>query len=271
MAVRSVLLIVLLGLVAAPARAQGPAKGSILDEAGLFSAAARKQAAEEIAEIRAKAGPDLVVETRKELPAETEREKNAWWKAPVRRRALLEWAHNRAEELGVDGLYIVIFNGPTPSRHDVRVVGWPAGREVQVSWVKRNELRKELARELRNNPDRALLGAIDTFRAQMELIREPDPSPLTAWEALIVVGSLVGLWLVLAVIRSRVARRGAAGEPPSPLYQPATMGALFGVPAAFWVHDQLFRFIPPEAPPAELPPDMPTPGEEPSVNEPTTP
>ena len=48
-----------------------------------------------------------------------------------------------------------------------------------------------------------------------------------------------------------------SGRQTAPLYQPALMGALFGVPAAFWVHDQLFRVIPPEAPVSEPPPDLP--------------
>jgi hypothetical protein len=269
-----------LALGAGQADGEESEKAPVMDEAGLFSPAARRRATAEIEAIREKYRVDLVIETTKESPPESEREKHAWWKARERGRVLLQWANDRAEELEVDGIYIVIFNGSTAARRDVRVVGWPAEWEVKVSAVKREQLRKQLARELRDDPDRALLSAIDTFRAQMELIRTPDPSPLPVWPALIVVGSLVGVWLLLVLVRSRLARR-ADGGPAPPLYQPAMMGALFGVPAAFWVHDQLFRFIPPESPnelaPADVfqppvePKEEPPPHEETSSTTPTTP
>ena len=244
---RSVLLVGL-WLAVGPARAEGPDRSFVKDEAGLFGKDTVAQANREIARVRKEFDIDLVIETTAQMPSESEAVKHAWIKWPERNRQLHHWAQARAEKLGINGIYVVIFNGPTSAQRDVRVVGWPTTweDEDQLSRVKREQLRKHLARELVDNPDRALLRTIHLFREQLVKIRKPDPSPLGTWPALTLVGCLVGAWVVLWVVRSRLARRVAEG-PVEPLYQPATLGALFGVPAAFWVHDQLFRVIPPES------------------------
>jgi hypothetical protein len=247
---RSVLLgLLLLGSAGLARSAEGP-KSCVLDEAGLFSKAYVAQAQREIAAIREEYGVDLVIETRKDLPPPTEEEKHAWFKGPARRKALRKWALERADELGVDGIYIVIFHGPASTQRAVSVVGWPEKWEdaKKVSWVKRDDLGKVLARELPRNRDDALLEVIAHFRAQVERIKQRKPSPLDTGPALVLVAGLVGAWLVLMLVRARLVRRSGEKDTPKP-YQPAMMGALFGVPAAFWVHDQLFRALPPEAPP----------------------
>jgi hypothetical protein len=139
------------------------------------------------------------------------------------------------------------------------VAAWPAEREKynQVSWFKRHQLRKALSRNLNKNPDSALRETIDLFEEQVKELKPHGPAPLDTLPALILVGSLLVLWLVLLLLRSRQVRRAAKGGPPAPLYQPALMGGLFGVPAAFWVHDQLFRSIPPEPGAVEPAPDLP--------------
>jgi hypothetical protein len=260
---RSLLLVAVLGLTAAQARAED-AK-SIIDSAKLFGKDAIARATQQIAEIRQEYRIDLVIETVTELPPESPEVRHAWLKWSARNKQLHRWAQQRADKLGVDGVYVVIFSGRTSAQRDVRVVGWPAPREVQVSWVKRNQIRKLLAHELGSNPDRALRHAVDLFREQMHDLKEPEPSPLPTEAALLVVGGLVGAWLLLLVVRSRVARRAVRGGPSAALYHPALLGAMFGVPAAFWVHDQLFRVIPPEGPVEELPSDLPAEPPEPAV------
>jgi hypothetical protein len=248
-----------LGLAAGLARAEEPARSFVIDKANLFGKGAVAEANREIAEIRKRFDVDLVIETLTEMPPENDEVKRAWIKWPARNRQLHDWAQARAEKMDINGLYAVIFHGPTSAQRDVRVVGWPVHWEFEdrVSDVKRELLRKKLARELSKNPDRALLEMVSLFYLQMVRLKEPDPSPLRTGVALIVIGSLVGAGLLLAGLRSRLARKAAQGGPPEPLFQPATLGALCGVPAAFWVHDQLFRVSPPESPIDELPADLP--------------
>jgi hypothetical protein len=162
----------------------------------------------------------------------------------------------------VNGLYVAIFHGATSGQRDVRVVAWPAQWDKKISWVKQDALRKLLARELSQDPDNALWHAVERFAADMRDIQDLEPSPIGLgwpwrWGAVVVVlllvGGLVGAWLVLLVVRYSVARRSSPAKPSS-LYPPAMQGALFGVPAAFWVHDKLFRYLPVEQAPPEPPP-----------------
>ncbi len=297
---RCVLVVVLVPLLAGLARAGERTRPGVLDNVGLFGKSTILEANKEIAHLREDYKIDLVIETFAELPPRSDSEKQAWWPGGARNRALHAWAQDMADRGGmaptlysavwawagprsnladstvalwlagsppgqsIDGIYIAIFHGRTSAQRDVRVVGWPTKREDAIPWEKRDDLRKLLARDLGRNPDGALLDAIDLFRSQVRYLHAASPSPLNVPATLGLVGGLVGVWLVLVAVRYRLARRAAPGRPAS-LYQPAVMGALFGVPAAFWVHDQLFRALPAEAPaiieppPAEPPPPPPSP------------
>jgi hypothetical protein len=251
------LLVVVLGLAAGGARAAEPARSFVHDGAGLFSKDHVTQANRLIADIRETYEIDLVIETFKEAPPESEREKKALWKARERKRTLREWAQRQAEKEGVDGIYVAIFDPPNRYQRAVVVVGWPEEREKEVSWVKRGDLQKLLARELDENRDKALLQAVDLFRHQMRMVKGTGTSsPLDTWVALALVGGLLGVWVLLMLNRFRQGWRAAQCR-AAPIYQPATMAALFGVPASFWVNDQLFKVIPPETPIEELPADVP--------------
>ncbi len=253
---RSSLLVLVLGLTAAGARAEEPDRSFVHDRAGLFARAYVERANLLIEEIRKKYDIDLVIDTFKEAPPESAREKRAWWKGPERKRTLRDWAKRQAEKEGVDGIYVAIFNPSNRYQRAVVVVGSPDEREEEVSGFKRSSLQKSLDRELVEDPDRALMQTIELFRHQMHIVKGTVPSPLGTWAALTGVGGLLGFWVLLMLNRFRQGRWTRDGR-AAPIYQPATMAALFGVPASFWVNDQLFKCIPPEAPVEELPADLP--------------
>jgi hypothetical protein len=277
------LLALLLGLCAGVALADEPTDSVIRDSLGMFSKKAVERATQQIRSLRDAYKIDLVIETTKDMPAESEEERKAWWKTRARNETMNRWATNRAADLRdnqrFDGIYIVIVDGGFGKR-DVRVVGMPASRSAEVSWVKREHLRKLLLKgvfKASEDRDRALREVVETFRAQMHQIKQADPSPLSIEAAVFVVGVGVVVWMVLMIVRWRMNIRSTPTDPePVAIYQPAMLGTLFGVPAAFWVNDELFRVIPPEVPPVDssesdsftLPPDdappsdniMPAPG-----------
>jgi hypothetical protein len=198
---------------------------------------------------------------------------NALSKINPRQRARLfrQVAEDRADDAGVNGIYVLVTTNP----RNVVLVGWPAWRELEdrpledgggLSSTKREKkMRIPFAREVGGDPDGALLRLVDHFRMALKERVSPPPSPLETVPAAIVIGVLIGAWVLLSLIRRAVARRQAAatGEPCRPLYHPAMLGSLFGLPAGFWIYDRLFRSErPPVAkgdaePPAPLPPEAP--------------
>ena len=203
---------------------------AVADQAGLFSPASVAAARQRIEAVRSNDGIDLTIETAKELPelssAELRKLRNRKSKERLRKIA-----QDRADAAGCNGLFVLIVKDPP----NVTVVGWPEQRELDISSVKRENLRKYLARELGPDPDHALLGACDTFEDIVRSIQARPPSPFAPLSALGLLGSLFGVWIVFGVIRSRVVR------PALPIYQPAMLGSLFGVPSAYWIYDRLFQ------------------------------
>src|SRR5262249_46569447 len=155
--VRSSLLVLVLGLAAAGARAEESARSFVHDGAGLFSKDARARADRLIQGGREGYGGDPVIETFKGAPPASEGAKRARWKGPERRRTLREWSKRQAEKEGVDGIYVAIFNPSNRFQRAVVVVGSSEEREQEVSWVKRGALQKLLDRELAEDRDQALL------------------------------------------------------------------------------------------------------------------
>jgi hypothetical protein len=227
---------------------------AVADRAGLFSPAAIADARRRIDAVRSSHGIELMIETATELPdlssAELRKLRNRESKARLRKIA-----QDHADAAGCNGLFVLIVKDPP----NVTVVGWPGQRELDISSVKRENLRKYLARELGTYPDRALLGACDTFEEIVRSIQARPPSPFAPLSALALIGSLFGVWIVFGVVRSRVVC------PALPIYQPAMLGSLFGVPSAYWIYDRLFHaehplvLAPAPTPPATEPPAEPAP------------
>jgi hypothetical protein len=238
----------------------------IRDAAKLFSASEVERANRRIEDIRERFHIDLCVDTLKELPGEAAEKLRTLRRVRDKAAFLRKWAQERADDEGVDGIYVLVLTHP----RDVVLIGWPARREGEnvtlaqqggLSGTKRETiLRKGFARELGSNPDRALSRLVDRFSQAVESLAMVEPSPLETMPAGILVASMIGLWLLLFILRSTQAHREAValGEPYRPIYHPAMLGSLFGAPAAFWVYDRLFQLerqptkesVPPEQGPS---------------------
>jgi hypothetical protein len=220
---------------------------AVRDGAGLFNPATIDKARRRIDAVRSKRGIDLVIETVSELPDLSSDDLRKMRNRQSRDR-LRKIAQDHADAAGCNGLFVLIVSDP---RH-VTVVGWPGQRELDISSVKRENLRKYLARELPTDPNRALLGACDHFEEIGRSLQARPPTPFPLLAALVLIGSLVGVWILLRFVRSRVI------YPAPPIYQPAMLGSLFGVPSGYWIYDRLFHAEHPLTPPPSQHPE-PTP------------
>ncbi len=236
-------------LLAGSALAAGPpSRPAVIDKAKLFSPQAVERANQRIATIQKDYHIGLYVDTLTELP-DIDPAKFRSMGTRQRDRLYHDIAEERADAEGIDGIYVLVTTNPG----NVVLVGWPGRRDVEnipleqgggLSYTKREtRMRKPFARELGKDPDGALLRLVDHFSVVVQERISPPPSPLETLGAAIVVGVLVGAWVLLFLLRRAIARRQAAasGEPCRPIYQPAMLGSLFGVPAGFWIYDRLFR------------------------------
>jgi hypothetical protein len=254
--------------------AGAPSRPAVIDNAKMFSPEVVKRANLLIADIRQEYGIDLCVETMEQLPG-LDAAKLASMRTRARGKLLQDTAQERADEAGVDGIFVLVTTNPP----NVILVGWPVRRELEdkpleegggLSFTKRDtRMRRPFAAQLANDPDGALLRLVDHFRMVVKERVAPPPSPLETGPAAILIGVMIGLWIVLMILQRAVARRQAAvaGEPCPPLYQPAMLGSLFGVPAGFWVYDRLFRRERPPAGMAVAEPHVPPPPEPPIATE----
>jgi hypothetical protein len=262
-------------LLVGPAFVQA-ARPAIVDRAKLFTPAVVERANHQIDDIRQQYGIGLWLDTFTELPGKAA-EELPQYKSRSKKNALYHRvALELAEQEGVDGLYVLVTTEPP----NTTVVGWPSaasegrtsttfwrpstwvnrdeGRESEarpiaegggLSRVKRDKLREDFARDLGTDPDRALLALVSHFQRFVKQRASVAPSPLGTLPALIVVGALLGVWLMLSLFRRLAARRQAfaTGEPAVSRYQPALLGSLFGMPSAFWIYDRLFNIQRPRA------------------------
>ncbi len=235
-------------LLAGPVLAGPPSRPAVIDKAKLFGPQAVERANQRIATIREEYHIDLYIDTLQELP-DVDTAKFLSMRSRERAKVYQNVAEERADEAGVDGIYVLVTTNPG----NIVLVGWPGRRNSEdlplekgggLSYTKRDtRMRKPFVRELGKDPDGALLRLVDHFSAVVQERVSPPPSPLETMGAAIIVGALVAAWVLRLLLRRAVAHRqpAATGEPCRPIYQPAMLGSLFGVPAGFWIYDRLFR------------------------------
>lgn len=207
-------------------QAQRPHKVS--DEAKLFSENAVDEANEIVAKIKKKCHKDLVIETRESIPADA--------KAGP-------WTKKRADELGVDGVYVLITTKP---KHFEVYVGNKTSEKGYFTNENRDEVKEILKSNLAKHPDTALLKTarytLETMERHMpaaaplnepkaQAAPAPGPGPMQehpqpvghverggqSWLAAIlpwvciIVGGLVVLWVIFAIIRALTGFGGGGG------------------------------------------------------------
>jgi hypothetical protein len=167
-------------------------------------------------------------------------------------------AEQRAEELGIDGVYVLLCQDP---RYHM-VVAWPRKendplfpdkdraqlnklfgtiRETRMAWLARFIPNP---RQDRVDRDRVLLDAVDLVENSLTThLREQAGLPLPYafhWTAILwAIGILIFCWIILGLVRTRLALR--PGDPSTSL---AVAGALpgnaYGAALGLWLARTLF-------------------------------
>src|SRR3954453_5044068 len=98
----------LAGCLATAGRAAAVSPPPVKDEGKFFSAEALDKANRKIKQIYQRFQKDVVIETFAAIPTDLEKK----YKEEEKARFFNEWARKRAEELGVNGIYILICRKP---------------------------------------------------------------------------------------------------------------------------------------------------------------
>jgi hypothetical protein len=250
----------LLAVVCVAGWASGPAwaahRAQIKDEAHLYTKEGKATALKVARQIAEKFDLDVVVETLDPLP-EKERKALPHINRKKLHEKLLARTRERAKKERIDGLYAVIYTDP----RDTCVVVWPEERGEQLTRADLEDVRKQLAGRRRSllarwsegdagDHDRALLAGLERLQSILE--HPPRRPAVDLGTVAVLILPFVGIWLLLLLIRARqnAAQRAEVGEQPapSPSAAPVLLGAMFGVPAAQRVYDELLEGNP-AAPP----------------------
>jgi hypothetical protein len=142
----------------------------------------------------------------------------------------------------------------------VQVIVWPESRDATFPARDRLRLYRELVRDLRREPDRALLHAVSEVRAAIQA-RQPVevPSTSSAWAVGGVIVAFLLCWVILGIWRAKLAARDGAVSGAAAggvTFKPGLLGGMFGAVAGHWIYDRLFHGGPREAAP---PPEEPKP------------
>jgi uncharacterized membrane protein YgcG len=255
---------VALALLLAGARGHAATAG-IRDQAGFFSESAESAAARTIAEIGKSAKKDLLIETYAEIPVEARRGVDLQDKAAVKR--LFEtWSVQRARELGINGIYVVMTREPA---HLQVAVGNETQREA-FTLADRDVLVGRMLERLRaKKNDEALSAGVgfvrDTLRAQAGASsgrtradsrpvadRLPSPPRASAAEApsrgfpllsVLLPVLLLGLGVFVVVRVLRALMGGGTPGATSPAlgggggFMRSMLGGLFGAAAGMWLYN----------------------------------
>jgi uncharacterized membrane protein YgcG len=214
---------------------------AIRDDAGLFHSAAIARAEEHIGEIRTAFDHNLFVRT-VESALPQQRRLFPFLSKHEAHRLLEEQASKYADELGRNGIYVVICKRP----RGVHVIVRPED-DPDFTRHDAEALRRMLARRLADSSyDSALLDLVDHVQSLLQAHAEYASSPV-ANEVLFagVLGGGLALWSLLGMIRFRMRRKQPAtlSEEDAAMQAratPALLGAMFGFPAGMWIYDKLY-------------------------------
>jgi hypothetical protein len=266
-------------LLAAPAlaaRADGPPAAAVVDGAELFRPATVARADALVRDIRRRYHFDVRIETLAALPEADRRKIEGTSQRRTKARYLAEFSRERAKEADVDGLYVLV--STDPRARAIEVTAYPSSAGALLSPFKQKELHGLLEKRLRGaqagagrqdaaqaavgfgwvapwGPDAALLEALAQVKNDLRT-QAGDPNAVPTLPVAVVLAVGAGLWLVLTLVRRRMAERDPGGGlfgPIDPGRTAAFLASRFGTPAAFWAYDRLFFRTPgvrPGPPPA---------------------
>lgn len=164
-------------LLALPVLLAGPfaqaATVAIRDEAGFFSESAKAAASKVVSDIKANQKRDLVIETYREIPAAARKGVDLQDKAALK-RVFETWSVQRARELGVQGVYVVLTREPA---HLQVAVGNETLRQAFTT-ADRNALADTMLERLRAKKyDDALIAGVGFVRDTLIAHQSPQAKP----------------------------------------------------------------------------------------------
>ena len=229
------LLVLGLACLASAARAEEP-PAAVRDDAHLFDADAVARAEKEIDDIRHAFDRNVFVRT----VARHERKRFWFLRTPQVNRLLDAQARQIADEVGADGIYIVVCQEP----RDVHVIVRP-GDDPLFNRHDAEALRSAAALHLsKGGSDAALLALVEQVRAtlQSNVARGPSTSVLNEFALAAILSSGIALWLVLRIVHFKMRAAHPTEETATERTRetPALLGAMFGFPAGLWIYDKLY-------------------------------
>ncbi len=244
------------------------ANAVVRDQAGFFSESAKSAASRVISDIQTTLKRDMVVETFREIPAEVRRGVDLQNKAAVN-QVFETWSVDRARELGVQGVYVLLTREPA---HLQVAVGNQTQRQA-FTLADRNALANRMLEQLRAKKyDDALIAGVGFVRDTLSAHAAPatkskapsatsnTSAPFThapvgvpteaptrggsIWSMLVPI-LLIGV-VVLVVIRilGRLFGRGGGAGAMQPGFGGgggflrSMLGGLFGAAAGMWLFNQ---------------------------------
>jgi hypothetical protein len=257
--VRTLSCLLALNALLTDARAE-PLSREVRDTAGLFDPAVVAKANRQIEDIRNLYHVDVLIETIKEIPPKTrehlEKERN-----PA--RAFAVWAETMARNADVNGVYMLISTDPN-YRHAF-VTAWPESQREVFTPRKCDHLRRLFVEKNKHSQqNQALLDVVAEIREVLDNALQPSSF---SWVTVgVVIGVVLTFWLLLGLIRMRLATKSHAkaapstSEGPPPRQVPGLLGGMFGSVAGMWIYDKVFhpdRGPRPDQPPKPAAPEQP--------------
>lgn len=265
----------LLALLALTAGAR--AEHGLRDQAGSFGTAARDEANRLMDEFKRRTGKDLLIETFARLPEPEANQIAKTHPASARRQRFQEIAERRAQEAGIDGIYVLL--SKQPAGHAVAV--WPPENDALFPREDREDLDDRFGdiRRLGRNHDADLLTAVQMTISAVESNRRAQAAgPIQDgfhWtDAVLAVAALCGLGLVLHLLR--LSRPGFTRRAVEVRTSPDVCAAPSPAAAGYWLYQAIVLsrsgWKPPveEAPPQPLEPAPVTPLPSPAEGEEST-
>jgi hypothetical protein len=246
-----------------PAWAQNKGVGAwrpVKDEVGFFSAGAREQADQKIAEIKRTLNKDLYIEAIKPPPAPKGLDTKD---GAAVDKFFDQFAETRFTDLRVNGVYVMI--AEAEKLHKFRVqVGNNTRVEGYFTSANRDTLVAKIREKLKaNDHDGALLMTanyvFDTMKANHPVAGrktaaapavQPDDGARAGgfnWSPIITIVLVVlGVWLLFALIRGLMGAAGGGGAPGMGYggggggFMTSFLGGLFGAAAGMWMYNSFF-------------------------------
>jgi uncharacterized protein len=227
-------LCVCLLLSARPVGAQEPFE-PVKDEAHLFDLKTLQQADERLLELWRKSRLYVVIEAVDTVPRE---DQGKIRNSRDAKHYFAVWAAQRAKDLRVVGLYVLICRHPG----HVEVIAWPKEYEGEYNSGDCERLRRTFVNHKpKGDNNKALLALVDEVRRLVDEKQAP-PSPFPWTMVLSIVLGILGIWLLLALVRMRVNAVQAEGiDERHRGLMPGLLGGLFGTVAGHWIYDTIFQ------------------------------